>query len=145
MSDHLMLLNIYQEWKSQRNYREKNHFCSENFLNSNHMKMIEKVRNQLRHLIQDYFASYTGFKHSFYLLLILYFPIKIGDANRNQTNNDLICALMCAGLYPNIARIRLSPDKSSKRPCLLETKYEKRILIHPRSINAKLRVTKKKL
>ncbi len=47
---------------------------------------------------------------------------------------------MCAGLYPNIARIRLSADKSSKRPCLLETKYEKRIQIHPRSINAKLRV-----
>lgn len=47
---------------------------------------------------------------------------------------------MCAGLYPNIARIRLSPEKSSKRPCLLETKFEKRILIHPRSINAKLRV-----
>jgi hypothetical protein len=47
---------------------------------------------------------------------------------------------MCAGLYPNIARIRLSSDKSSKRPCLLETKFEKHILIHPRSINAKLRV-----
>lgn len=47
---------------------------------------------------------------------------------------------MCAGLYPNIARIRLSAEKSSKRPCLLETKFEKRILIHPRSINAKLRV-----
>jgi hypothetical protein len=47
---------------------------------------------------------------------------------------------MCAGLYPNIARIRLSADKSSKRPCLLETKFDKRILIHPRSINAKLRV-----
>jgi len=60
MSDHLMLLNIYQEWKNQRNYRDKNHFCYENFLNSNHMKMIDKVRNQLKHLIQDYFASYTG-------------------------------------------------------------------------------------
>ena len=56
-----MLLNIYQEWKKQRNYREKNRFCFENFLNSNHMKMIDRVRNQLRHLIQDYFASYTGF------------------------------------------------------------------------------------
>ncbi|CAF2507968.1 unnamed protein product [Rotaria sp. Silwood2] len=121
MSDHLMLVNIYQEWKRQRNYRDKNRFCFEHFLNSNHMKMIDKVRNQLKHLIQDYFASYTD------------------DANRNKNNYDLICALMCAGLYPNIARIRLSLDKSSKRPCLLETKYEKRILIHPRSINAKLR------
>ncbi|UJR24999.1 hypothetical protein I4U23_006360 [Adineta vaga] len=121
MSDHLMILNVYQQWKNQRNYRDKNQFCYENFLNSNHMKMIDKVRNQLRHLIQDYFASYTG------------------DANRNQYNHHLICALMCAGLYPNIARIRLSADKSSKRPCLLETKFEKRILIHPRSINSKLR------
>ncbi|CAF1151787.1 unnamed protein product [Adineta steineri] len=121
MSDHLMLVNIYKQWKNQRTYRDKNQFCYENFLNSNHMKMIDKVRNQLRHLIQDYFASYTG------------------DANKNKNNNDLICALMCAGLYPNIARIRLSPNKSSKRPCLLETKFEKRILIHPRSINAQLR------
>jgi len=70
----------------------------------------------------------------------LFFILSIGDANQNKTNNDLICALMCAGLYPNIARIRLSPDKSSKRPCLFETKFEKHILIHPRSINAKLRV-----
>lgn len=60
MSDHLMLLNIYQQWKNQRNYREKNQFCFEHFLNVNHMKMIDRVRNQLRHLIQDYFASFTG-------------------------------------------------------------------------------------
>ncbi len=60
MSDHLMVLNIYQEWKSLRNYREKNQFCYDHFLNSNNMKMIDKIRNQLRHLIQDYFASYTG-------------------------------------------------------------------------------------
>ena len=60
MSDHLMLLNVYQQWKNQRNYRDKTQFCYEHFLNSNHMKMIDKVRNQLRHLIQDYFASYTG-------------------------------------------------------------------------------------
>lgn len=65
MSDHLMLVNIYQEWKRQRNYRDKNQFCFDNFLNSNHMKMIEKVRIQLRHLIQDYFASYTGTYHLF--------------------------------------------------------------------------------
>jgi HrpA-like RNA helicase len=76
MSDHLMLLNIYQEWKSQRNYREKNHFCFENFLNSNHMKMIDKVRNQLRHLIQDYFASYTGSNiHSSYSLFFIIISI----------------------------------------------------------------------
>ena len=67
MSDHLMLVNIYHEWKRQRTYREKNHFCFENFLNSNHMKMIDRVRNQLRHLIQDYFASYTGSTNSFFL------------------------------------------------------------------------------
>ncbi|CAF0793937.1 unnamed protein product [Adineta ricciae] len=121
MSDHLMIVNVYEQWKAQRNYRAKNQFCFENFLNSNHMKMIDKVRNQLQHLIQDYFASYTG------------------DANRNQHNQHLICALMCAGLYPNIARIHLSTDKSSKRPCLLETKFEKRVLIHPKSINAKLK------
>lgn len=60
MSDHLMLVNIYEEWKKQRNYRDKSNFCFENFLNSNHMKMIDKVRSQLKHLIQDYFASHTG-------------------------------------------------------------------------------------
>ena len=60
MSDHLMLINIYQAWKEQRSYHEKNQFCLKNFLNSSHMNMIDKIRNQLRHLIQDYFASYTG-------------------------------------------------------------------------------------
>lgn len=120
MSDHLMLLNVYQEWKRQRTFRDKNHFCCENFLSINHMNMIEKVRNQLKHLIEDYFAS------------------RAGDANTNRNNHDLICALMCAALYPNIARVRLSADNSSKRPCLLESKFEKRIAVQPRSINAKI-------
>ena len=140
MSDHLMLINIYQAWKEQRNYHEKNQFCLENFLNSSHMKMIDKIRNQLRHLIQDYFASYTGFNYCRSLFELIHFCFLKADANRNQDNDNLICSLMCAGLYPNIARICLSSIKSSKRPCLLETKFEKRVSIHPRSINAKLRV-----
>ena len=74
----------------------------------------------------------------FFFLLFLDF------ANKNSDNSQLICALLCGGLYPNIARIRLSSDKSSRRPCLLETKFEKRILIHPRSVNAKIRVNERK-
>ena len=49
---------------------------------------------------------------------------------------------MCAGLYPNIARVRSPCGRSSRRPCQWETKLEKNIQIHPKSINSKLRVMK---
>lgn len=60
MSDHLMLLNIYREWRKQRNSREKSDFCFEYFLNLNHMKMLDKVRQQLKQLIEDFFGFPTG-------------------------------------------------------------------------------------
>ena len=71
MSDHLMLLNIYQQWKNNEIIEKTNRFSFNDFLNSNHMKMIDRVRNQLRHLIQDYFASYTGL-----FLHLFLFPIR---------------------------------------------------------------------
>lgn len=60
MSDHLMLVNVYNQWRKQKTFREKNRFCFENFLNLNNMNMIDKVRVQLKRFIEDYFGSLTG-------------------------------------------------------------------------------------
>ena len=60
MSDHLMLLKIFQQWQQQHTSQAKNNFCYEHFLNSSHMMMIDRVRVQLRNLILDYFGSFTS-------------------------------------------------------------------------------------
>ncbi|CAF0733195.1 unnamed protein product [Didymodactylos carnosus] len=84
------------------------------------MYMIDKMRKQLKYLISIFFTT----THT---------------TNKNSENYDLIRSILCAGLYPNIARIHLSYKNSSKRPIILETKFDHRVLLHPRSVNSKLR------
>jgi len=98
MSDHLMLLNIYQEWKSHRNLREKLKFCQENFLNSNHMKMIDKIRNQLKYLIQNYFASLTSNENVisiFFSRLSIFSKMMQIKINTIPSSSVLLCVLVC--------------------------------------------------
>jgi len=55
------------------------------------------------------------------------------SSNRNSDNESLVLAVICVGLYPNVARIK----KVKKKPFLqtkLESKTDKRLLFHPKSV-----------
>ncbi|ELU00030.1 hypothetical protein CAPTEDRAFT_224159, partial [Capitella teleta] len=58
------------------------------------------------------------------------------DVNRNSDNEKLVRAALCAGLYPNVAKI--VPDTArpgSKRPLKLNTKTDYKVALNPSSIN----------
>ena len=61
------------------------------------MRMIDRLRNQLQHLIRDYFAPYTDlFLFLGFLVPHLFLLQYRDDANRNKYNNEIIRTLMCA-------------------------------------------------
>ncbi|XP_048460467.1 ATP-dependent DNA/RNA helicase DHX36 [Rhincodon typus] len=56
-------------------------------------------------------------------------------ANINSDNEKLIKAVVCAGLYPKVAKIRPSFSKKRKMAKVF-TKSDGRVNIHPKSVNA---------
>lgn len=62
------------------------------------------------------------------------------EANRNSDNIALVRAIITSGLYPNVARVlpqrgRPNPHK----PRSIRTQYERRVSLHPKSVNEKER------
>ncbi|XP_056100692.1 ATP-dependent DNA/RNA helicase DHX36-like [Rhinichthys klamathensis goyatoka] len=56
------------------------------------------------------------------------------SSNINSENEKLIKAVIVAGLYPKVAKIR--PSHSKKRPMPVYTKADGKVCIHPKSVNA---------
>ncbi|XP_077991245.1 ATP-dependent DNA/RNA helicase DHX36-like [Glandiceps talaboti] len=101
-------------WQAARNY------CWENFLSMNTLKMLEGMKSQFCEYLCD-----IGFVHNA--------DCKQFAANKNADNLELIKAVVCAGLYPNVAQIQ---KKSFKRPPILYTKQDGKVKLHPKSVNA---------
>jgi len=59
--------------------------------------------------------------------------VKCPDFNRNSNNEALVRSVICAGLYPNVARI----VNVSRKGARLTTLNEKKVSIHLKSVNAK--------
>jgi len=60
---------------------------------------------------------------------------KAKAANRNSNNEDLVRAIICAGLYPNVAQVHIKNRGRESEP-ILSTLTDRRVVIHPKSINA---------
>ena len=103
-SDHLTILNAFDQWKllrASRGDRATNFFVRDNFLSRMTLIQMQELRKQYASLLID-----IGF-------LPLYFRIEGGKSgghsasasclsNANSSNMSLIKAVLCAGLYPNI-------------------------------------------
>lgn len=94
-SDHLTILNAYNQWsdlKKNGNNRAVSSFLKENFLGRFALFQMEDLRKQYHSLLID-----IGF-------LPKKFRLKDMNhvANANSHNIGLIKAVLCAGLYPNI-------------------------------------------
>jgi len=124
-SDHLALLNAFQGWeRAVRHGREKD-FCWRNFLSGNTMKMIKDMKQQFSGLLCE-----IGFLDSS--------DPKAPAANHNSGNLKLVKAILCAGLYPNVAKIE--HHRTFKRPPKLYTQEDGRVFLHPKSVNAEVTV-----
>ena len=139
-SDHLLSVRAYQAWTEAklRGSRSERAFCQDNFLSSITLRTISDLRQQFRDVLVD-----AGFAPSRREL-----RGGVEDAcNVNQDNTRLIRAVICAGLYPNVARVQ-KPDTKyaetvggamAKNALAKEFKFftdpDGRVFLHPSSVN----------
>ncbi|CAK8696730.1 unnamed protein product [Clavelina lepadiformis] len=120
-SDHIMFVNVYNGWKDAAAHgrsTEKD-YCWDNFLSLSVLKMIKDMRVQ--------FAEYLH-QSGFISLADPAMP----EANRNSFDKKLITAVVCSGLYPNIAKmLKWKPHIKPK----LNTLTERKVSFHPKSVN----------
>ncbi|XP_062166385.1 DExH-box ATP-dependent RNA helicase DExH1 isoform X1 [Alnus glutinosa] len=116
-SDHIALLKAFEGWKdAKRNGRERA-FCWDSFLSPVTLQMMDDMRMQFLDLLSD-----------------IGFVDKSRGANAyNQYSHDLemVCAILCAGLYPNVVQCKRRGKRSA-----FYTKEVGKVDIHPASVNA---------
>ncbi|KAF7698822.1 hypothetical protein HF521_003564 [Silurus meridionalis] len=124
-SDHLTVVNAFRGWEEvkRRGYRYEREYCWDNFLSANTLQMLQNMKGQFaEHLLAAGFVSSRDPKHP--------------DANINSDNEKLLKAVIVAGLYPKVAKIRPSPHKRRPIPAKVYTKADGKVCIHPKSVNS---------
>lgn len=89
-SDHLLLHIAVEQY--ERCY-DKRGFCWEYFLSTNTLDLLVNMKRQFMEYLRE-----MNFVDSS--------DPKAAEYNRNSENRSLIKAVICAGLYPNVARIK---------------------------------------
>ncbi|NWZ34265.1 DHX36 helicase, partial [Brachypodius atriceps] len=122
-SDHLTVVNAFTGWEEARScgFRHEKDYCWEYFLSSNTMQMLHNMKGQFaEHLLAAGFVNSRNPKDP--------------KSNTNSGNEKLLKAVICAGLYPKVAKIR--PSFSKKRKMVkVCTKTDGSVNIHPKSVN----------
>lgn len=123
-SDHLTIVNAFWGWEDSKKQgsRIEREYCWENFLSANTLQMLHNMKGQFaEHLLAAGFVSSKDPKDP--------------SSNINSENEKLIKAVIVAGLYPKVAKIR---PNHSKRPMPVKvyTKADGKVCIHPKSVNA---------
>ncbi|KAL2095688.1 hypothetical protein ACEWY4_007836 [Coilia grayii] len=123
-SDHLTIVNAFCGWEDakRRGYRYEKDYCWDNFLSANTLQMLHNMKGQFaEHLLAAGFVSGKDPKDP--------------SANINSENEKIVKAVIVAGLYPKVAKIRLS-HKKRPVPAKVYTKQDGKVCIHPKSVNA---------
>jgi ATP-dependent RNA helicase DHX36 len=131
-SDHLLIAKVMRQFRAAQNegYATAKAYCIENFLSTSTMSMLSNMMDQFcRDLHERQFVT----------------SVSLSDpaANVNSKNDCLVLAVLCAGLFPNVANVavpsrNLPKRNSSKSPTSafkVMTPEDGPVLIHPRSIN----------
>ncbi|MFT7803156.1 ATP-dependent RNA helicase DHX36 [Arapaima gigas] len=123
-SDHLTVVNAFLGWEEakRRGYKCEREYCWDNFLSANTLQMLHNMKSQFaEHLLCAGFVRSKDPKDL--------------ASNINSDNEKLLKAVIVAGLYPKVAKIR--PGYSKKRPGMkVYTKADGKVNIHPKSVNA---------
>ena len=121
-SDHIMYANVFEDWQSEnsKGYSASQAFCWRHFLSSSNLRMIKEMRVQFTQYLHD-----CGFLESC--------EPTDSSSNCRSSNLKVVQAVVCSGLYPNIARI--FKHKHSNRPPRFSTATERKVSLHPKSVN----------
>ncbi|XP_058064756.1 ATP-dependent DNA/RNA helicase DHX36-like, partial [Anopheles bellator] len=121
-SDHIMLARVLDEWRRQSN---RAGFCHRHFLNNATLQQLSNMKRQ--------FCEYL---HGAHFLSAV--ECEAPENNHHTGSNELLAAIVGAGLYPNVAfvrkviRSRNSPDGRA----ILNIEGQGRAEIHPASVNS---------
>ncbi|KAL1539169.1 RNA helicase [Salvia divinorum] len=135
-SDHLLMMVAYKKWDkilSVHGVKAAQKFCASHFISSSVMYMIRDMRIQFGNLLHDIGLinmPQVGWKKKEKLenwLSDLSQPF-----NQYSDQLTLVRAVLCAGLYPNVAMIEVG--NTGNRSVWHDGKREVRI--HPSSINS---------
>ncbi|XP_026143566.1 ATP-dependent DNA/RNA helicase DHX36 [Carassius auratus] len=124
-SDHLTIVNAFWGWEDAKKQgsRFEKEYCWENFLSANTLQMLHNMKGQFaEHLLA---AGFVNSKDP-----------KDPSSNINSENEKLIKAVIVAGLYPKVAKIRPNHSKKRPMPVKVYTKADGKVCIHPKSVNA---------
>lgn len=120
-SDHILSHFVLAEYEMSNN---KSGFCREYFLSQHTIKMLLRMKNQFMDILCDMnFVSDRNPKNDI--------------CNLNSHNLSLIKAVVCAGLYPNIA---LAQCKNGRMVKMLTEESGSNLKFHMKSIMQRIKV-----
>ncbi|VDH96114.1 ATP-dependent RNA helicase DHX36 [Mytilus galloprovincialis] len=125
-SDHIMLINAFQGWERSKARGNDRQYCYDNFLSGNTLKLLADMKRQFAELLHD-----LGF--------VANRDPRDKEVNINSDNIGLVKAVICAGLYPNVAKLTNVPRSMEKSPNLTLHDGQK-VAAHPKSVNANEKV-----
>jgi len=116
-SDHLMLANALSGYEMSNN---KSRYCWENYLSESTVRLLLSMKKQFgEHLHRTKFLQSPD--------------IHAKSANVNSNNEGLVRAVICAGLYPNVAKISRVKAKPFQQTNLV-SKTDRSLNFHPKSV-----------
>lgn len=121
-SDHIALAEAVRRWEASGSGRSG--FCHRYFLSWNTLTLLKNMKKQFaQHLHEMNFLARDDPKDE--------------RANINSNNRSLIKAIVCAGLYPNVAIVRRVRKirKTMKYSVSLYTPEDGSVKLHPKSVN----------
>lgn len=129
-SDHLLIAKVMREYRQlvKHDRIKAKIYCQKNFLGSSTMAMLSDMIDQLcKDLYEHHFLPS--------------YDLSDPAVNVNSSNYGLIRAVLCAGLFPNVAKVSVKQGNHSKgrqrgpHP-KITTIEDGNVTIHPKSVNA---------
>uniref|UniRef100_A0A1D1YGD6 RNA helicase n=1 Tax=Anthurium amnicola TaxID=1678845 RepID=A0A1D1YGD6_9ARAE len=115
-SDHLALVRAYEGWKDAEREQLGYEYCWRNFLSAQTLRAIDSLRKQFLLLLKD--ASLVDDSPSMF--------------NKWCRDENLVRAVICAGLYPGICSV-VNKEKSVS----LKTIEDGQVMLYSNSVNAR--------
>ncbi|XP_077280248.1 putative ATP-dependent RNA helicase DHX57 isoform X2 [Temnothorax americanus] len=138
-SDHLTILQAYREWQNityEEGKKAGTKFAKENFLSVHTLYTLVGLKYQFLELLVS-----NGFVHIDLTRrqpnVDNIFIITGKELNKNNSNDKLLQGLICAALYPNIAKLKEDQTNANFDPrnTVFETQGGDIVKIHPSSVN----------
>ncbi|XP_024539805.1 DExH-box ATP-dependent RNA helicase DExH7, chloroplastic isoform X1 [Selaginella moellendorffii] len=166
-SDHLVIVAAYENWRrlvTQGGARAARQFCDASFLSMPVLNMLREMRLQFAKLLKDigFISKVPAFQVSYHCNSFSQGDNRAADIdkcldeinqpfNQNAQSASVIKAVLCAGLYPNVATMMEESVKAGHANALNQraglaseknprwTDGRREVYVHPSSINSKVK------